>query len=72
MRETLEVIGFCAIIIAIVGVVLLVASTPFALLGWAVAMFIGMFVAITVTYFQCVGIGIITGIIINLTRLTLP
>ena len=66
MRELAELSGIVLLIIAAVLGVVLLATTPFALLGWVVTTIISLFTTISVSYFDCVAVGIGVSIVAQL------
>lgn len=66
MKDLAELVGIVFIIICAVLAVVLVATTPFALTGWAVTTIVGLFATVTVSYFDCVAVGIGVAIVAKL------
>jgi len=63
MKEIAELLGITLIIVCAVMAVVLLATTPFALIGWAMATMVGLFTTVSVSYFDCVALGIGVGIV---------
>jgi len=58
MKDWAELLAIVLVIIcAVMGVVLL-ATLPFAFIGWAITTIIGLFTTISASYFDCVAVGI--------------
>ena len=69
MKDLLEILFLCLLGLMLIGVVLFVISLPFAVLGWILLAFVGLFVATAATtYFNCVIAGLGSLMVIALLR----
>ena len=66
MKEFAEVTGIVVLLASVVIFVALIATLPFALIGWAVTTIVGLFIIVTVSYFDMVAVGIGVAIIAKL------
>jgi hypothetical protein len=66
MKDLAELLGIVLILIGVVLGVVLLATLPFAFIGWAITTIIGLFMILTASYFDCVAVGIGVAIIASI------